>query len=168
VAAHGLSYEAPAVPARWVFQQELQMMYDERMVAPMRAEITRLGVEELRTADAVDAALKDAKGTQLVVVNSVCGCSARNMRPAVATALQHAVKPDQLYTVFAGNDVDATRQVRSYFTGYAPSSPSLGLMKDGRLVHMIERWQIEGRTADDIAKDLVDAFDKYCESPVAS
>jgi putative YphP/YqiW family bacilliredoxin len=144
------------------------MMYDERMVAPMRAEITRLGVEELRTADAVDAALKDAKGTQLVVVNSVCGCSARNMRPAVATALQHAVKPDQLYTVFAGNDVDATRQVRSYFTGYAPSSPSLGLMKDGRLVHMIERWQIEGRTADDIAKDLVDAFDKYCESPVAS
>jgi putative YphP/YqiW family bacilliredoxin len=144
------------------------MMYDERMIAPMRAEITRLGVEELRTADAVDAALKDAKGTQLVVVNSVCGCSARNMRPAVATALQHAVKPDQLYTVFAGNDVDATRQVRSYFTGYAPSSPSLGLMKDGRLVHMIERWQIEGRTADDIAKDLVDAFDKYCESPVAS
>jgi len=140
------------------------MMYDERMVAPMRAEITRLGVDELRTADAVDAALKSAKGTQLIVVNSVCGCSARNMRPAVATALQHSTKPDQLYTVFAGNDVDATRQVRSYFTGYAPSSPSIGLLKDGKLVHMIERWQIEGRTADAIAQDLVAAFDKYCET----
>ena len=142
------------------------MMYDERMVAPMRAEITRLGVDELRTADAVDAALKSAKGTQLVVVNSVCGCSARNMRPAVATALQHATKPDQLYTVFAGNDVDATRQVRAYFTGYAPSSPSIGLLKDGKLVHMVERWQIEGRTADAIALDLISAFDKYCETTV--
>jgi len=142
------------------------MMYDERMVAPMRAEITRLGVDELRTADAVDAALKGTKGTQLVVVNSVCGCSARNMRPAVATALQHATKPDQLYTVFAGNDVDATRQVRAYFTGYAPSSPSIGLLKDGKLVHMIERWQIEGRTADAIAQDLISAFDKYCETTV--
>ena len=143
------------------------MMYDERMVAPMRAEITRLGVDELRTAEAVDAALKDAKGTQLVVVNSVCGCSARNMRPAVAIALQNASKPDQLYTVFAGNDVDATRQARGYFTGYAPSSPSVALLKDGKLVHMVERWQIEGRSADAVAKDLVDAFDKYCESAVA-
>ena len=142
------------------------MMYDERMVAPMRAEITRLGVDELRTADAVDAALKSAKGTQLVVENSVCGCSARNMRPAVATALQHATKPGQLYTVFAGNDVDATRQVRAYFTGYAPSSPSIGLLKDGKLVHMVERWQIEGRTADAIALDLISAFDKYCETTV--
>ncbi len=143
------------------------MMYDERMIAPMRAEITQLGVEELRTADAVDAALKDAKGTQLVVVNSVCGCSARNMRPAVAAALQHSARPDQSYTVFAGNDVDATRQARGYFTGYAPSSPSVALLKDGRLVHMIERWQIEGRSAEAVAKDLTDAFDKYCESGVA-
>ncbi|MEX2181358.1 MAG: BrxA/BrxB family bacilliredoxin [Gemmatimonadaceae bacterium] len=144
------------------------MMYDERMVAPMRAEITRLGVEELRTADAVDTALKDAKGTQLVVVNSVCGCSARNMRPAVAAALQHATRPDRLYTVFAGNDADATRQVRTYFTGYAPSSPSLGLLKDGKLVHMVERWQIEGRTAAAIAEDLIAAFDKHCETAVAN
>jgi len=144
------------------------MMYDERMVAPMRAEITRLGVEELRTADAVDQALKGNKGTQLVVVNSVCGCSARNMRPAVADALKHAVTPDHKYTVFAGNDADATRQVRSYFTGYAPSSPSIGLLKDGKLVHMIERWQIEGRTADAIAADLRDAFDKHCATVTAN
>ena len=143
------------------------MMYDERMVAPMRAEITRLGVEELKTADAVDAALKETKGTQLVVVNSVCGCSARNMRPAVAEALQHAVTPDHKYTVFAGNDADATRQVRTYFTGYAPSSPSIGLLKDGKLVHMIERWQIEGRTTDALAADLREAFDKHCASVVA-
>jgi len=144
------------------------MMYDERMVAPMRAEITRLGVEELRTADAVDQALKGNKGTQLVVVNSVCGCSARNMRPAVADALKHAVTPDHKYTVFAGNDADATRQVRSYFTGYAASSPSSGLLKDGKLGHMIERWQIEGRTADAIAADLRDAFDKHCATVAAS
>jgi putative YphP/YqiW family bacilliredoxin len=143
------------------------MMYDERMVAPMRAEITRLGVDELKTSDAVDEALKGTKGTQLVIVNSVCGCSARNMRPAVAEALQHAVTPDHKYTVFAGNDADATRQVRSYFTGYAPSSPSIGLLKDGRLVHMIERWQIEGRTADAIAADLRDAFDKHCDAVAA-
>ena len=137
-------------------------MYDERMIAPMRAELTRYGVEELRTADAVDSALKGAKGTQLVVVNSVCGCAARNMRPAVAAALQHTVKPDQLYTVFAGNDVDATRQARSYFTGYAPSSPSIGLFRDGKLVHMIERWQIEGRGVEAIVADLTAAFDANC------
>ncbi len=136
------------------------MMYDERMVAPMRQELTRLGVQELRTADAVDSALKDAKGTQLVIVNSVCGCAARNMRPAVAAALQHAQKPDASYTVFAGNDTDATRQARGYFTGYAPSSPSIALFKDGKLVHMIERWQIEGRSVDAIAADLTGAFEK--------
>ena len=138
------------------------MMYDERFITPMRQELTRLGVEELRTAQEVDARLKDAKGTTLVVVNSMCGCAARNARPAVASALQHAVKPDTLTTVFAGQDPDATESARKYFVGYPPSSPSIGLLKDGQLVFMLERHQIEGRTADQIAQDLVGAFDRYC------
>ena len=137
-------------------------MYDERMIAPMRQELTRLGIEELRTAEDVDAKLKDSKGTTLVVVNSVCGCSARNARPAVAQALQSGVKPDQLTTVFAGQDTAATSRARSYFTGYAPSSPSIALLKDGRLVYMLERHQIESRSADAIAKDLERAFEKFC------
>ena len=137
-------------------------MYDERFVTPMRQELTRLGVEEMRTVAEVDAKLKDASGTTLVVVNSVCGCAARNARPAVASALQHAVKPDHLTTVFAGQDTDAAARARSYFTGYSPSSPQIGLLKDGQLVFMLERYQIEGRSSDDIAKDLVGAFDKYC------
>ena len=128
----------------------------------MRQELTRLGVEELRTADEVDAKLKEATGTTLLVVNSMCGCAARNARPAVATALQHTVTPDHLTTVFAGQDAEATSRARSYFTGYAPSSPSIGLLKDGKLVYMLERFQIEGRSADAIAKDLVNAFDAYC------
>ncbi len=138
------------------------MMYDERFVTPMRQELTRLGVEEMRSAADVDARLKDAPGTTLVVVNSVCGCAARNARPAVATALKHAVKPDHLTTVFAGQDVEATTRARSYFTGYAPSSPQIGLLKDGQVVFMLERWQIEGRSADEIARDLVGAFDQFC------
>lgn len=138
------------------------MIYDERLVAPMRAELTQLGIEELRTGAAVDAALNAEKGTQLVIVNSVCGCAARNMRPAVANALKHAVTPDKSYTVFAGNDADATRTARGYFVGYAPSSPSIGLFRDGKLVHMIERWQIEGRTVESIAADLTGAFDANC------
>jgi putative YphP/YqiW family bacilliredoxin len=142
------------------------MMYDERFVTPMRQELTRLGVEELRTAADVDATLKDAPGTTLVVVNSICGCAARNARPAVATALQHAVKPDRLTTVFAGQDVEAASRARSYFTGYPPSSPSIGLLKDGQIVFMLERYQIEGRGAQDIAQDLVEAFDRYCGQPV--
>ena len=137
-------------------------MYPEMLVAPMRQELTRLGVTELRTPEAVDAALRDAQGTTLVVVNSVCGCGARAARPAVAMALQHDVKPDQLTTVFAGQDVAATDRARSYFIGYPPSSPSIALLKDGQLVHMIERWQIEGRPAQAIAEDLVAAFDRYC------
>ena len=138
------------------------MMYDERFVTPMREELTRYGIEELRSAAEVDAKLKDQSGTTLVVVNSVCGCAARNARPAIATALQHAVKPVHLYTVFAGQDVDATRQARSYFTGYAPSSPQIGMFKDGKMVFMLERHQIEGRSADAIAADMVGAFDAYC------
>ena len=143
------------------------MMYDERFVTPMRQELTRLGVEEMRTASEVDAKLKDAPGTTLVVVNSVCGCAARNARPAIASALRHSVRPDHLTTVFAGQDVEATTKARSYFTGYPPSSPQIGLLKDGQLVFMLERWQIEGRSADDIAKDLVGAFDQFCAPQTA-
>jgi putative YphP/YqiW family bacilliredoxin len=138
------------------------MMYDERFVTPMRQELTRLGVEEMRTAAEVDARLQGTPGTTLVIVNSVCGCAARNARPAVASALQHAVKPDHLTTVFAGQDVEATTKARAYFTGYPPSSPQIGLLKDGQVVFMLERWQIEGRSADEIASDLVGAFDQYC------
>jgi len=109
-------------------------MYDERFVTPMRQELTQLGVEEMRTPQEVDAKLKGSKGTTLVVVNSVCGCAARNARPAVARAIQHAVKPDALTTVFAGQDVDAVQRARSYFVGYPPSSPQIGLLKDGKVV----------------------------------
>lgn len=137
-------------------------MYDERLVAPMRQDLTRLGIEELRTPEVVDSKLRDSEGTTLVVVNSVCGCAARNARPAVALALRHATKPDHLTTVFAGQDVAATQRARSYFTGYAPSSPQIGLLKDGRVVFMLERHDIEGRSAEDIARDLVTAFDKHC------
>jgi putative YphP/YqiW family bacilliredoxin len=138
-----------------------QQMYDERLVSPMRQDLTRLGVEELRTPEDVDRVMAQ-KGTTLVVVNSVCGCSARMARPAVAIALQNPIKPDQLTTVFAGQDADATSRARAYFTGYPPSSPQIGLMKDGRVVFMLERWQIEGRPAAEIAHDLVNAFNKYC------
>jgi len=137
-------------------------MYPEPLLQPMREELTRLGVEELRTAEAVDAALRETSGTTLVVVNSVCGCAARNARPAIARALQHATKPQRLTTVFAGQDAEATQRARSYFTGYPPSSPSIGLFKDGRLVFFLERHQIEGRTADEIAADLKGAFDRHC------
>jgi putative YphP/YqiW family bacilliredoxin len=137
-------------------------MYDERFVTPMRQELTRLGFSELRTPEEVDKTLQDAKGTALVVVNSVCGCSARMARPAVRIALENPIKPDLLATVFAGQDADATDRARSYFTGYAPSSPSISLMKDGKLVFMLERFQIEGRPAEEIAHDLVNAFNRYC------
>ena len=143
-------------------------MYDERFVTPMRQELVQIGVEEMRTPEEVDAKLKDAKGTTLVVVNSICGCAARNARPAVAKALQHAVKPDSLTTVFAGQDIEATQKARSYFTGYPPSSPQIGLLKDGKLVFMLERHQIEGRTAGEVAEDLVGAFDRYCETPMSA
>jgi bacilliredoxin len=143
-------------------------MYDERIVTPMRQELTRLGVEEMRTPDEVDAKLRDSKGTALVVVNSVCGCAARNARPAVAIALEHPVKPEKLTTVFAGQDADAVQRARSYFIGYPPSSPQIALLKDGRLVFMLERYQIEGRTAEEIAEDLVGAFDRFCETTITA
>ena len=138
-------------------------MYDERFVTPMRQELTTLGFKEMRTAEEVDQTLKNAKGTALVVVNSVCGCSARMARPAVRIAIENPLKPDTLATVFAGQDAEATERARSYFTGYAPSSPSISLMKDGKLVFMLERFQIEGRPAEEIAHDLVNAFNKYCQ-----
>ena len=138
-------------------------MYDERFVTPMRQELTQIGFTELRTAEEVDRTLRDAKGTTLVVVNSVCGCSARMARPAVRIALENPLKPEKLTTVFAGQDAEATERARSYFTGYAPSSPSITLMKDGKLVFMLERFQIEGRPAEEIAHDLVNAFNKYCQ-----
>jgi putative YphP/YqiW family bacilliredoxin len=139
-------------------------MYDERFVTPMRQELTQLGFTELRTADEVDKTLQNAKGTALVVVNSVCGCSARMARPAVRIALENPVKPDVLTTVFAGQDAEATERAREYFTGYPPSSPSISLMKDGKLVFMLERFQIEGRPAEEIAHDMVNAFNRYCQS----
>src|ERR1700741_839183 len=142
-------------------------MYDERFVTPMRQELTQIGVEEMRTPKEVEAKL-NAMGTTLVVVNSICGCAARNARPAVAKAIQHDARPNQLTTVFAGQDVEAVQRARSYFTGYAPSSPQIALMKDGEVVYMLERHQIEGRSADDIAKDLTRAFDRYCEKTAAA
>jgi len=138
-------------------------MYDPRLVQPMRDELVRIGFRELRTVEEVDRALgARAPDTTLVVVNSVCGCAARHARPATAIALQHARRPTRLFTVFAGQDADATARARSYFTGYPPSSPQIALFKDGALAFMLERKSIEGRPAQDIARDLVNAFDQHC------
>jgi len=138
------------------------MPYPEIMIRPMREDLTRLGVEELRTAEAVDETVKNGKGTLMVVVNSVCGCAAGRARPGVALALEHSVKPDKVATVFAGADIEATERARSYFTGYSPSSPSIAILKDGELVYMLERYQIEGRDATQIAGELTKAFDQHC------
>ena len=137
-------------------------MYDPRLVQPMREELTRIGFQELRTPAEVDAVLGTAREPTLVVVNSVCGCAARNARPAAALAVQHPVRPQRLVTVFAGQDTEATARARSYFTGYQPSSPQIALVKEGKLVFMLERRQIEGRDAPDIAADLTAAFDRFC------
>ena len=137
-------------------------MYPEFMISPMREELTRFGVRELRTVGEVDDALTQTSGTVMVVVNSVCGCAAGRARPGVALALQHAPKPDLVATVFAGADVDATERARGYFTGYPPSSPSIALFKDGKLVYMLERHQIENQEADAIAAQLTAAFDTHC------
>ena len=141
-------------------------MYPEIMVIPMREELTRLGIEELRTAEAVDRALNGQAGTALVVVNSICGCAAGRMRPAVRMALQNATHPDRAFSVFAGQDGAATERARSYFTGQPPSSPSIAILRDGRLVYMMPRRDIESREAPAIAADLQAALDKFCAKAV--
>ena len=138
------------------------MPYPEIMIRPMREDLTRLGVEEMRTPEAVDQTVQNSEGTLMVVVNSICGCAAGKARPGVALALQNEKKPDKVATVFAGADIEATDRARSYFTGYGPSSPSIALLKGGQLVYMLERYQIEGRDARQIAGELTQAFEKFC------
>jgi putative YphP/YqiW family bacilliredoxin len=144
------------------------MPYPEEVIRPMREELTRLGVQELRTPEAVDETLKNSKGTVMVIVNSICGCAAGKARPGIAMALQNEVRPDRVATVFAGGDIEATERARSYFTGFGPSSPSIGLLKDGQLVYMMERHQIEGRGPEQIAAELRQAFEKHCAAMVAA
>ena len=138
------------------------MSYPDFFVAPMRQELTQLGISELRTADEVDASIRETPGTLMIVVNSVCGCAAGKARPGVALALQHAVKPDVVATVFAGADVEATDRARGYFTGYPPSSPAIALLRGGKLIYMMERHQIENQEAQDIAAQLTAAFETHC------
>lgn len=139
------------------------MPYSELMVAPLRQDLVRIGFTEMRTPDDVEGLL-ESEGTVLVVVNSVCGCSAGGMRPGVALALQDSsVRPQLLTTVFAGQDLEATERARGYFTGYPPSSPSVALLRDGELAYMLERGQIEGRTPQEIARELTEVFAEHCE-----
>ncbi|HEX9637223.1 MAG TPA: BrxA/BrxB family bacilliredoxin [Acidobacteriota bacterium] len=138
------------------------MPYDETLVAPMRRELTSLGVKELKTAAEVDQQLASTPGTTMVVVNSVCGCAAGKARPGVSLALKHPVLPDSTVTVFAGQDLEATAKARSYFSGMPPSSPQIALLKDGELVFMMHRHDIEGREAKQIADVLTAAFDQHC------
>jgi putative YphP/YqiW family bacilliredoxin len=136
--------------------------YPEMLIAPMRGEMTAMGAKELKTAAAVDEAVRNTRGTLMIVVNSVCGCAAGKARPGIAMAMRHAVRPDTLATVFAGGDVEATDRARGYFTGYAPSSPSIGILRDGKLVYLLERRDIESRSADMIAAELTSAFERVC------
>lgn len=138
------------------------MPYSEILIKPMREDLTRIGVEETRTPEQVEQAISETKGTLLVVVNSVCGCAAGKARPGIAMALQNEARPDRTITVFAGADIDATAAAREHFAPYPPSSPQIGLFKDGRLVFMLERHQIENRFAEQIAQELTQAFDRYC------
>ena len=138
------------------------MPYPEYLIAPMRGEMTEMGARELRTAAQVDDVVTKSEGVVMMVVNSVCGCAAGKARPGIARALQHQNRPDVLATVFAGADIEATDRARQYFTGYAPSSPSIGLLQDGKLLYMMERSQIESRSAEMIAAELTAAFDKFC------
>jgi len=140
------------------------MPYPEFFVAPMRDELVQLGIEELRSASDVDAAVAGTSGTLMVVVNSVCGCAAGKARPGLALALRHGARPDRMTSVFAGFDVDATDRARSYFRGVMPSSPAVALLKDGQLMYMLERHHIEVRSADQIAAELRSAFDKFCSN----
>ncbi len=138
------------------------MPYSEILIKPMREDLTRIGIEETRSPEQVEDALKNTKGTLLVVVNSVCGCAAGKARPGIAMALQNEAKPDRTITVFAGADIEATATAREHFAPYPPSSPQIGLFKDGQLVFMLERHQIENRFAEQIAQELTQAFDRYC------
>lgn len=142
------------------------MLYDPTLLQPMRDDLTRIGVHELRTAEEVDEVIGGTEGTTLVVVNSICGCAARNARPAVALAMEYAVQPNRVVTVFAGQDIEATARAREYFAGYRPSSPSLALLRDGDVVFMLGRHQIEGRETVDISRDLTDAYDEFCASVI--
>lgn len=137
--------------------------YMSQVIQPMRDELTRVGFQELKTPEEVEQALSGLKGTALVVVNSVCGCAAGLARPAVAHSLKHEVKPEHLYTVFAGQEKEATAKAREYFTGYAPSSPSFALLKDGELVGMIERHQIENNDAETISNLLTSLYEQHCK-----
>ena len=141
-------------------------MYPELMLIPMREELTKAGVQELRNAGDVDRAAA-APGTTMIIVNSVCGCAAGRMRPAVRMALEHALKPDHIHSVFAGQDKEATERARSYFTGYPPSSPSIGILRDGQLVYMMQRSQIESREAAAIAAELTSVFERLCAATPA-
>ncbi len=138
------------------------MSYPEFFIAPMRQELTQLGVKELRTAADVDASVRETDGTLMIVVNSVCGCAAGKARPGLALALQYAVRPDVVATVFAGADVEATERARGYFVGYPPSSPSIAILRAGKVIYMMERHQIENQEAHDIATQLTTAFDTHC------
>lgn len=142
-------------------------MYPEVMLVPMREELTRLGIHELKTAADVDAALRRS-GTTMIVVNSVCGCAAGKMRPAVRMALQHGCLPEHRVSVFAGQDAEATERARGHFTGYPPSSPCIALMRDGKLVYMMQRRDIESRDAAAIASDLTAAFNEFCSKTIAT
>ncbi len=140
-------------------------MYPEMMLVPMREELTSVGVQELRTAEEVDRIITTQPGTAMVIVNSICGCAAGRMRPAVRAALQNGPKPDKVYSVFAGQDVEATQRARSYFTGYPPSSPSIAILRDGKLLYMMQRSDIERREAAEIAFELKKAFEQHCGTP---
>ena len=145
------------------------MPYPEIMIHGMREELSRLGIEETKTSEAVKQAVEDTEGTVMVVVNSVCGCAAGGVRPVIAMALQNAeARPDRSITVFAGADIDATDTAREYFTGYAPSSPSIGFVKDGKLVQLFERRDLEGRPPVVIADALVQAFNTHCSKTEAA
>ena len=138
------------------------MPYPEIMIKPMREDLTRIGVEETRTPAQVEQAVRETDGALMVIVNSVCGCAAGKARPGIALALQHENRPQRAITVFAGADIEATDKARSYFTGYRPSSPSIGILKNGELVYLMERHQIENKLPEQIAQELTAAFDRFC------
>jgi putative YphP/YqiW family bacilliredoxin len=143
------------------------MPYSELLIKPMREDLTALDIKETRRPEEVDAAINSSRGTVMVIVNSVCGCAAGKARPGVALALRHNVLPDEIITVFAGADIEATDRARSYFKGYQPSSPSIALLQNGELVYILERYQIEGKEAPEIGRILREAFDKFCSKAPA-